>query len=37
MHGAQVDHRAELRVRAAVPLTCLVYLEPDIDRAASRT
>jgi cation diffusion facilitator family transporter len=29
--------RAELRVRAAVPLTCLVYLEPDIDRAASRT
>jgi cation diffusion facilitator family transporter len=34
---AKAIDRAELRVRAAVPLTCVVYLEPDIDRAASRT
>ena len=30
--AATID-AAEARVRAAVPLRCVIYLEPDIDRA----
>ena len=30
--AAAID-AAEARVRAAVPLQCVIYLEPDVDRA----
>jgi hypothetical protein len=30
--GSMAIDDAEARVRAAVPVTCMIYLEPDIDR-----
>jgi hypothetical protein len=35
-HVAVAIDAAEARVRAAVPIARVIYLEPDIDRAAAR-